>query len=114
MRPTRLIARRILKNIAGSVLVIRKVVEGQTVGCGYGAIERDWVGIFDIIVAASYRGRGHGRAIMEGILNAAAERQVAKAYLSVVVGNTPAENLYHQLGFQEVYRYWYRKSPSGG
>jgi ribosomal protein S18 acetylase RimI-like enzyme len=46
---------------------------------------------------------------MNCILSAANHRGVKKAYLSVVVGNVPAENLYKKLGFKEMYRYWYRK-----
>jgi hypothetical protein len=32
-----------------------------------------------------------------------------RAYLQVVSGNVPAENLYTKIGFSEAYRYWYRK-----
>ena len=54
-------AKEILQNILGEVVVVRKKINGQTVGCGYGAIERDYIGIFDIIVAKEYRGKGFGR-----------------------------------------------------
>lgn len=99
----------ILNNITGPVIVVRKKVDGQTVGCGYGAIERGYIGIFDIMVDKNYRGKGYGQDIMDGILSAAFEQGVHNAYLAVVVGNTPAENLYQKLGFTEIYRYWYRK-----
>lgn len=90
-------------------LFLRKKVDGQTVGCGYGAIERGYIGIFDIMVDKNYRGKGYGQDIMDGILSTAFEQGVHNAYLAVVVGNTPAENLYQKLGFTEIYRYWYRK-----
>lgn len=77
-------------------------------GCGFGIIEHDHIGIFDIVVNKSYRGRKFGRNIMNGILNIAQEKGIGTAYLQVVVGNTVAENLYESLGFQEAYRYWYR------
>lgn len=102
-------AKEILQNILGEVIAVRKKINGQTVGCGYGAIERDYIGIFDIIVAKEYRGKGFGRDIMDGILSAALEKRVKKGFLSVVAGNVPAENLYQKLGFKEIYRYWYRK-----
>lgn len=99
----------ILNNITGAVIVVRKKVDGKTVGCGYGAIERGFIGIFDILIDKNYRGKGYGQDIMDGILSAAFEKGVHNAYLAVVVGNTPAENLYQKLGFKEIYRYWYRK-----
>lgn len=102
-------AKAVLNHITGEVIVVRKEIGGRTVGCGFGAMERGYVGIFDIVVAPQYRGFGHGREIMDGILRVAWEKGVKSAYLSVVVGNTVAENLYQKLGFQEVYRYWYRK-----
>ena len=102
-------AQEIVHHILGKVIVARKVIDGQTVACGYGAIERGHIGIFDIIVAKDYRGKGFGQDIMDGILSAAMDEPIEKAYLSVVVGNVPAENLYLKLGFQEIYRYWYRK-----
>ncbi|HYH02631.1 MAG TPA: GNAT family N-acetyltransferase [Bacillota bacterium] len=105
-------ARQILQNILGDVIVVRKMIDRKTVGCGYGAIENGYMGIFDIIVAENYRGKGYGRDLLDGILGAALQRKVQQAYLSVVVGNTLAENLYQSLGFREVYRYWYRKSQA--
>ena len=67
------------------------------------------LGIFDIIVAEEYRGKGFGRDIMDGILSAALEKRVKKGFLSVVAGNVSTENLYQKLGFKEIYRYWYRR-----
>lgn len=104
-----LTARRILDNILGPVIYISKQVEGKIVGCGYGSIERDYIGIFDIVVDKDFRGNGYGREIMNGILGVALKRNVKTAYLQVSGGNIPAEKLYDKIGFKEVYRYWYRK-----
>jgi N-acetylglutamate synthase len=105
-------AKDILHNIHGEVIVVRKRIDDQIVSCGYGAIERGNIGIFDIIVAKSHRGKGYGQDIMDGILSAAGDRKIQRAYLSVVVGNIPAENLYQKIGFREIYRYWYRKKEN--
>lgn len=101
-------ARKMLNNIIGDVVCVSKRVGEKVIGCGFGVIERDYVGIFDIIVDKSYRGNGYGKNIMNSILNTAAEKGVKTAYLQVVVGNRSAENLYENLGFEEVYKYWYR------
>lgn len=102
-------ARKILDNILGKVICVTKHIDGEVVGCGFGAIERDYVGIFDIVVDKNFRRNGYGNDIMDGILSEACKMGIRTAYLQVVVGNTPAENLYNKLGFSEVYRYWYRK-----
>jgi N-acetylglutamate synthase len=105
-------AQDILHHIQGEVIVVRKSMNDQIVGCGFGAIERGHIGIFDIIVAKSHRGKGYGRDIMDGILSAAMDKKIENAYLSVVVGNIPAETLYQKIGFQEIYRYWYHQKAS--
>jgi len=100
--------KRILNNITGEVVCVSKMVNGKIVGCGFGVIEHDYIGLFDIVVDRSYRGKKFGKDIMNGILNIAKEKGIGTAYLQVVVGNTVAENLYESLGFQEEYKYWYR------
>lgn len=106
---TQITAKRILDNILGPVIYVSKRVGEKVVGCGYGAVERDYVGIFDIVVDKDFRGNGYGKDIINGILGTAAERQIKTAYLQVAAGNIPAEKLYDKIGFKEAYRYWYRK-----
>lgn len=102
-------AKNILNNITGTVIVLSKQVDGKIVGCGYGAIERECIGIFDIVVHKDFRGKGYGKDIINGILKAAVEKNVKLAYLQVSSGNVVAEKLYDNIGFKEVYKYWYRK-----
>ncbi len=102
-------AGKILNNILGKVICVSRQVNGDIVGCGFGAVERDCVGIFDIVVDKNFRGNGYGNNIMDGILGEAFRMGIGTAYLQVVAGNVPAENLYNKHGFTEVYRYWYRK-----
>ena len=101
-------AKKMLNIIMGEVVCVSKLEDDKVIGCGYGVIERDYIGIFDIIVNKSYRENGYGKNIMNSILNTAAKKAVKTAYLQVVVGNIPAENLYKNLGFKEEYKYWYR------
>ncbi len=106
---TQLTAKRILDNILGAVICVSKRVEGKVVGCGYGAVERDYIGIFDIVVDKGFRGNGYAKDILNGILGTALKKNIKTAYLQVAVGNTPAEKLYDGIGFKEAYKYWYRK-----
>ncbi len=105
----RLTARKILDNVPGKVICVSKQIDGKVAGCGYGAIDRDCVGIFDIIVREDYRQKGCAKDMIYGILGTAYSSGIKKAYLQVLSGNFPAENLYNKLGFKEIYRYWYRK-----
>lgn len=108
-KKVQLTAKKILDNILGTVICVSKQTGGKIVGCGYGAIERDYIGIFDIVVDKDFRGNGYGKDIMNGILGTASERKIKTAYLQVAAGNTPAEKLYDKIGFTEAYRYWYRR-----
>lgn len=97
-----------LKNILGDKICVKLKKGNKVVGCGFGIIEDNYVGIFDIIVDEENRGNGNGKAIMHGILKEALKKDIQRAYLQVVVGNSIAENLYEKLGFKELYKYWYR------
>jgi ribosomal protein S18 acetylase RimI-like enzyme len=102
------IVRRMLPNIVTRKIAVSASIAGRIVGCGYGVLDRAYVGIFDIVVARDLRGRGIGERIMRAILEGSRALGAERAYLQVVVGNTPAVRLYDKLGFSEEYRYWYR------
>ena len=101
--------RKILANIAVEKIVVRKEIDGKTVACAYGAIENDFVGVFDVGVLEEFRGKGFGREIVETLLSEAARRGAKNAYLQVMLDNQVAYNLYKKMGYKEIYRYWYRK-----
>ncbi|MFE5912454.1 GNAT family N-acetyltransferase [Streptomyces wedmorensis] len=71
---------------------------------GYGFVAPD-VPELTLGVLPEHRGRGHGRALMEALIQAAAERpaSVARLSLSVEDGNR-AVHLYTALGFTRVGR----------
>jgi ribosomal protein S18 acetylase RimI-like enzyme len=98
-----------LKNIIGKCVFVTHKVGDKAVGFGYGVIDNGYVGIFDIYVDESFRGNGYGKSVMNKIINESKRMGASRAYLQVVVGNTVAEKLYSRLGFEETYRYWYRK-----
>jgi GNAT superfamily N-acetyltransferase len=98
-----------LKNIKGDIIAVYKKEKGSFIGCGYGVIEKGFIGIFDIIVKEEFRGKGYGKEIVQILLGKAKEIGIEKAYLQVVENNSIATRLYKELGFNEIYKYWYRK-----
>ncbi len=102
-------ALKMLYNIAGKTFYISKVNENvEVVGCGFGVIEREFIGIFDISVSKEFRRMGYGTDIINSLIGIAKKNGIKKAYLQVVKGNTAAENMYKNIGFEEKYTYWYR------
>lgn len=98
-----------LHNIKMDTLIVSKKNNDVLIGCGFGALEHGYIGIFDIVVEEMMRGKGIGKEIVLGILGTAQKLDVKTAYLQVIANNIVAKNLYKKLGFEERYRYWYRK-----
>lgn len=100
----------ILRGIHGQLGFAQRSASGIVRCCGLGVLEAELVGLFDIISAPSARRRGHARALVLDLLAWAKQSQARFAYLQVAADNAPAIALYRQLGFTELYRYWYRTS----
>jgi GNAT superfamily N-acetyltransferase len=96
------------KNIRHDIVSVYKIKKRKFIGCGFGVIEKGFVGLCDIIVNEEFRGKGYGKEIVGSILAKAIENGAKKAYLSVVNNNVIAKTLYKKIGFQEIYKYWYR------
>jgi ribosomal protein S18 acetylase RimI-like enzyme len=101
--------KKILGNIAREKIVVAKKDGNGIAGCGYGIIGGGYVGVFDIVVEESQRGKGYGREIVETILSEAGKQGAEKSYLQVMLNNPAALHLYEKLGYKESYKYWYRK-----
>jgi ribosomal protein S18 acetylase RimI-like enzyme len=75
------------------------------------AVESDGlVGLFSLAVRAPLRRRGHGSALVRGLLAGCADGVIA--YLQVEESNTPAVTMYEQLGFCTEYRYRHCERPA--
>ena len=81
------------------------------IAAGLGVVADEWLGLFEIVVAESWRRRGIGRAVTEALLGWGGAEGATRAFLQVVADNRPAIALYQQLGFQRGYTYWYRRAP---
>ena len=71
----------------------------------------DLAGLFEVATEKSARNKGHGRNLILSALKWARLRGAREAWLQVEAGNAPALSLYRSLGFEEVYRYHYRRPP---
>lgn len=108
-KPTAIpIAKQIHSNIINQAICATLSENSEVVACGLGIIERDCVGLYDIVVSSQHRKKGYGQDICTSLLANAAKLGVRKAYLQVVTDNTNAIKLYTKLGFKDLYQYWYR------
>ncbi|SHM46132.1 GNAT family N-acetyltransferase [Gracilibacillus kekensis] len=80
----------------------------ETIACGIGVLEEDYIGLFDIVTNEKFRRKGFGEQLIASILKWGKNNGAKYAYLQVVNDNYPARNLYQKLGFKESYQYWYR------
>ena len=65
--------------------------------------ERSRHGMFGIAIGAQHRGRGHGRAALAAIVDAARrDGRLDKLVLHVAADNAAARELYRSAGFTEV------------
>ncbi|MDG4880917.1 GNAT family N-acetyltransferase [Mesorhizobium sp. WSM4884] len=71
----------------------------------------DLAGLFEVATEKSARKKGHGRNLILSALKWARLRGAREAWLQVEAGNIAALSLYRSLGFEEVYRYHYRRPP---
>ena len=102
--------RAVLGGIRGETVFGSLVEEGRTVACGMAVVEREVVGLFDLVVDSRWRRRGYGRALVESLLGRAFESGAETAYLQVLGSNAAACSLYAKLGFEPLYEYRYRVS----
>ncbi len=100
--------RQMLARLAPPACFASLRAEGRVVCQGLGVLQSGWIGLYDIVTHPEHRGRGHARQLINDLLAWAAGRGAHSAYLQVMLSNGSALRLYEQLGFKEMYPYWYR------
>ncbi len=102
-------AERALQRMLGQLVLPRAFAslerDGRPVGWGLAVCERGFVGLYDLVIAADWRGRGIGRLLVSGLLAWGQQQGAKAAYLQVRANNRPAIALYRHFGFVEAYRY---------
>lgn len=99
----------IMSNSYGDIFhVALRNDENDVVAIGTGVVHGKYLGILNVQTEEEFRGRGFGRAIMNGILREGEKRGALYSYLQVFENNTHAVKLYNSLGFKTIYDYWYR------
>jgi len=102
------IHREILQLIPSKRILATLRYSDETVACGLGVLEGEYIGLFDLITSPEMRRMGFGTGLVSGLLDWARENGALHAYLQVEKRNAPGIRLYTRLGFQEIYQYWYR------
>lgn len=105
------IMKRMLSNIRTKKAFISLYENDRVIACGLGVIERNVIGLYDIVTDCKARNQGFGEQMILNLLQWGKENGAAHSYLAVVSNNAPALRLYAKLGYSEMYRYWYRVKP---
>lgn len=99
----------IINKIKGKSIWATYAYKGKILGLGFATIEKGYCGIYSLIVDKGERGRGYAKALMNKLLLEAQKLGATMSYLQVTVDNRPAKKLYDKFGYEEIYRYYYRK-----
>jgi ribosomal protein S18 acetylase RimI-like enzyme len=102
-------ARRIVTGGEAIYVTVRDEQGAASVG-RLALVEHDgtgWGGLYALATRADARGRGHARAVIAALLDAATRRDMHAVWLQVTASNETARRLYDGLGFRQVARYRY-------
>jgi N-acetylglutamate synthase len=97
--------------VEGTRMLATVTEDGVEVGRSRGELNADWLGVHGLRVDEQHRRRGLGRALMAGLLEAAAEQGARTWWLEVDRVNTAAWMLYAGLGLREHHRCRYLQAP---
>jgi len=99
---------QMLSNIVTKKCLLSLYHNEDVVACGLGVIEREYIGLYNIVTDSRFRNQGFGLQLLLNLLKWGKENGAKHSYLTVLLNNEPALKLYNNIGFSEVYRYWYR------
>jgi ribosomal protein S18 acetylase RimI-like enzyme len=79
---------------------------------GFGVVEGDWLGVFNIGTRPEKRKSGAAIAVNHALGLWGSQQGAKRTYLQVEKDNRIAKKLYTKLGFAHAYTYWYRQLDS--
>ena len=79
---------------------------------GFGVVEGNWLGIFNIGTRPDKRRSGAALSINHALGLWGEKQGATRVYLQVETNNNAAKHLYTKLGFTHAYTYWYRQLDS--
>ena len=98
----------VLKSIPADAIYGAIKSSAGHVACGLAVIDDKFIGLFDILTHPNYRRQGHARQLILNLLRCGTKNGAHTGYLQVAKDNKPALALYKHMGFQSLYRSWYR------
>jgi ribosomal protein S18 acetylase RimI-like enzyme len=98
----------IINRIEGEKGIARVMIDGRIAGVGLGVVQEDWLGLFSIRTLPEYQRRGVAWSASCALGMWGEDLGAKRAFLQVEVKNTPALSLYESMGFEIMYKYWYR------
>jgi ribosomal protein S18 acetylase RimI-like enzyme len=101
----------ILRNISLPLALARTGRDGRVIALGLSVVEDNFLGLYGMNTRLSHRRQGWARRLFCAMLKWGRDQGAETAYLHVEADNSPARRLYESMGFNEVYRYWYRVKP---
>jgi ribosomal protein S18 acetylase RimI-like enzyme len=79
----------------------------QIVTVGLAIIEREYLGIYDLVVHPNYRLRGIAKSLITKMLQWGKENSAKHVYLAAQGDNFGAIALYNKIGLKDRYHYRY-------
>ncbi len=84
-------------------------VDSAPIALGLGVLEAGHLGVFSMATRADFRRQGAATMVLAGLARWARSQGAEQIYLQVMDRNAGAQALYAGLGFETLYRYYYRE-----
>lgn len=104
----------LLNNQGESYLNLKLSQQNQIVAFAICQKVLDEATLFNLAVAPEFQGKGYGKQLLQGLIDALAAQQIQTLWLEVRESNRSARALYEKIGFNEVtLRKNYYPTPDG-
>ena len=104
----------LLNNQVERYLNLKLLEQGKIVGFDICNVVLDEATLFNIAVDPAEQGKGYGKTLLQGLITELSQKDVITLWLEVRESNIKAQQLYTQLGFNEVtVRKHYYPLPDG-